>query len=220
MADHCGFERAQYDALPISSTMNEADVSGPANLAICLDSDVMNNLLQPLAFFRHEGAKDVTGGTQDMFLSVLEYCCSSIAAMSEIEPDGTPAETPVPPCRPFIDNATATSTLLQFIELATLPSHWTYDEPQTSSGEEDDSGETDMTQEACEKRLGKSKASVIQMIIHISWDIPYDPSSAFWARMLDWTAKGPERDDLISCGYLSLGNGAKNGTQNSAGKSS
>lgn len=147
---------------------------------------------------------------QSSLLAVLEHCCNCLTTLSEIDPDDSHAtEAALHPARPFIDQPDALSTLMDFVELAQIPSVWTYEDSIEPSSEEDD--ESGMTRENSEKRLGKAKASAIRMIIHISWDIPYDPESRFWKRMLAWTAKGTEREDLVSCGLLSIGNGAKNG---------
>lgn len=149
---------------------------------------------------------------QTSLLTVLEHCCNCLTTLSELDPDESHAtEAAFHPSRPFADQPDALSTLMDFVELAQIPNVWAYEEPVESSPEEDDSEASEMTRENCEKRLGKAKASAIRMIIHISWDIPYDPESTFWTRMLDWTAKGTEREDLVSCGLLSIGNGAKNG---------
>lgn len=129
-----------------------------------------------------------------------------------MDPDDSHAEgAALTPTKPFIDQSDAMATLLDFVELSRIPGNWTFEPPAEPSDEDKDDEASGMTSEDCEKRLGKAKASAIRMIIHVSWDIPYDPESTFWKRMLEWTAKGMEREDLVSCGFLSIGNGAKNG---------
>lgn len=156
------------------------------------------------------GTTDLTPDTQGNRLTVLEHCCNCLTALSELDPDDSHAsEAALTPTRPFIDQADALATLLDFVEIARIPNDWRFEDSAEAS--EDDDETSAMTRENCEKRLGKAKASAIRMIIHISWDIPYNPESRFWKRMLEWTAKGTEREDLVSCGLLSIGNGAKNG---------
>jgi hypothetical protein len=144
-------------------------------------------------------------------LAVLEHCGNCLFTLSDQDSDASgTTEASLNSTNPFVDQPKALSTLLDFIEIGRIPSDWTYEDPD-SPGDADDEEMSAMTRDNCEKRLGKAKASAIRMIIHVSWDISFDTESTFWKRMLDWTAKGPERDDLVSCGLLSIGNGAKNG---------
>lgn len=187
----------------------------PSSLSESLSEDLATSFLLPLsAFMPISDAEDRTPTSEDgqsSLLAALEHCCNCLTTLSELDPDDSHAtEAALHPARPFIDQPKALSTLLDFVELARIPNDWTFESPAEASSDENEA--SGMTQDDCEKRLGKAKASAIRMIIHISWDISYDPESTFWKRISEWTAKGTERDDLVSCGLLSIGNGAKNGT--------
>lgn len=182
----------------------------PASLSARLTGARIDNFLRPFQPFMPAQASECVSDQdgQTTALTALEHCCNCLGSLTEVDQPGA-AESSSTSSRPSIDDSDAMSTVLDFVEAAGIPKRWTYDPIDEDESEED--SKTTMTADNCEKRLGVAKASVIRMIIHLSWDIPYATESAFWRRMMDWTAEGSEREDLISCGLLSLGNGAKNG---------
>lgn len=56
--------------------------------------------------------------------------------------------------------------------------------------------------------VAKAKGSIVKAIVQLSADIP--PDNKAWTRIREWLAL-EDRDDLVDCALLSLGNSARAG---------
>ncbi len=110
---------------------------------------------------------------------------------------------------------TPLKSLVDFIEMATLPAAWSLANIVPGGDNGEDAG-SDMDEELslqdCEKVVATSKALIVRAIVELSskMDVSDRGFTWFWDTMGKWSA-GTARDDLVSCAFLVFGNAAREG---------
>lgn len=183
----------------------------------CLKTNTVEDLLAPVhPFLDHSSTSASITIQSDLFeayMSALDYwriCLDAVCAEDgDDKQDGLAFGA-------FLDpGVQAMTQLLDFVEVATIPSSWDFEpdgddrmEDGEQDGQEDEQPE-DNSRADFEKILSKAKASAVGMVGLISWELPYGTCDDFWARMRSWADRQDERDDLVNCALVALANGAR-----------